>query len=77
MDNKDSLVKTLNKRISALKMIRKAASFKAKLNIANGIVMSKILYLLALYYPNQAKRSHEASNWKEVGQTRKTTGTNS
>ena len=49
MDSKDSLIKTLNKRIGALKKIRKAASFKAKLNIANGIVMSKILYLLPLY----------------------------
>ena len=49
LDSKDSLIKTLNKRIGALKQIRKVASFKAKLNIANGIVMSKILYLLPLY----------------------------
>ena len=49
LDCKDSLVKTLNQRIGALKMIKKAASFKAKLNIANGIIMSKILYLLPLY----------------------------
>ena len=49
LDNKDSLVKTLSKRIGALKKIRKVASFKAKLNIANGIIMSKILYLLPLY----------------------------
>ena len=49
LDSKDSLIKTLNKRIGALKQIKKVASFKAKLNIANGIVMSKILYLLPLY----------------------------
>ena len=49
VDSKDSLVKTLNKRIGALKKIKKAASFKAKLHIANGIIMSKILYLLPLY----------------------------
>ena len=49
MDSQDSLIKTLNKRIGALKKIRRAASFKAKLNIANGIIMSKILYLLPLY----------------------------
>ena len=49
MDNKESLIKILNKRIGALKQLRKAASFKAKLNIANGIIMSKILYLLPLY----------------------------
>ena len=49
LDNKDSLVKTLSKRIGALKKIRKVASFKAKLNIANGIIMSKILYLLPVY----------------------------
>ena len=49
MDSKDSLIKTLNQRIGALKQIKKAASFKAKLNIANGIIMSKILYLLPLY----------------------------
>ena len=49
LDSKDSLIKTLNKRIGALKQIKKAASFKAKLNIANGIIMSKILYLMPLY----------------------------
>ena len=49
MDAKDALIKTLNKRIGALKKIKKCASFKAKLNIANGIFMSKILYLLPLY----------------------------
>ena len=49
MDSKESLIKTLNKRIGALKNIRKVASFKAKLNIANGIIMSKILYLLPFY----------------------------
>ena len=49
LDSKDSLIKTLNKRIGALKQIKKVASFKARLNIANGIVMSKILYLLPLY----------------------------
>jgi hypothetical protein len=49
MDGKDALIKTLNKRIGALKKIKKAASFKTKLNIANGIFMSKILYLLPLY----------------------------
>ena len=49
IDSKDSLVKTISKRIGALKKIRKVASFKAKLNIANGIIMSKILYLLPLY----------------------------
>ena len=49
MDGKDALIKTLNKRIGALKKIRNVASFKAKLNIANGIFMSKILYLLPLY----------------------------
>ena len=48
MDAKDALIKTLNKRIRALKKIKKSASFKAKLNIANGIFMYKILYLLPL-----------------------------
>ena len=49
MDSKDSLRKTLNTRIGALKKIRKVSSFKAKLNIENGIVVSEILYLLPLY----------------------------
>ena len=49
MDNKDSLIKSLNRRIGALKKISKVVSFKAKLNIGNGIIMSKILYLLPLY----------------------------
>ena len=38
MDSKDSLIKTLNKRIGALKKIKKVDSFKAKLNIENGII---------------------------------------
>ena len=49
IDSKDSLGKTLNKQIGALKKRKKAASFKAKLNIATEIIMSKILYLLPLY----------------------------
>ena len=32
-----------------MKKIKKVASFRAKLNIANGIIMCKILYLLPLY----------------------------
>ena len=48
-DSKDALIKTLNKRIGALKLIKNAATFKAKLSIANGIFMSKVLYLLPLY----------------------------
>ena len=49
VDSKDPLVKTLNKIIGALKKIKKAASIKTKLNIANRMIMSKILYLLPLY----------------------------
>ena len=49
MDSKDSLRKTPDTRIGALKKIRKVSSFKSKLNIENEIVMSKILYLLPLY----------------------------
>ena len=48
MDGKDALIKILKKQIGALKKIRNLASFKAKLNIANGIFMSKILYLFPL-----------------------------
>ena len=41
LDSKDSLIKTMSKRIGALKQIKKVAYFKSRLNIANCIVMSK------------------------------------
>ena len=49
MDSKDSLIKTVLKKIGGLKKITKTVSFRAKFNIANGIIMTKILYLLPLY----------------------------
>ena len=49
ISGKDSLVKSLNKRIGALKSLSNMASFKTRLSICSALIMSKILYMLPLY----------------------------
>jgi hypothetical protein len=43
IDNKDALIKSLKKRIGAMKKISRVASFTTRTNIANGIFMSKLI----------------------------------
>ena len=47
--NKDSLLSSLNKRIGALKLIARVANFKTRKMIADGILMSKLIYLIELW----------------------------
>ena len=49
LGNDKSLIKALNLRLSALKMISSMASFKVRKSIANGIFMSKLIYLMPLW----------------------------
>ena len=49
MNNTDALIKSLNKRIGALKKISPVASFKTRINLANGIFMSKLIYLMPVW----------------------------
>ena len=49
IDTENSLLKSLNTRIKALKRIKHVASFKSRLMVANGIFSSKLLYGLQLY----------------------------
>ena len=44
-----SLMKSLYKRLNALKRIKKVASFKTRLMLANGLFCSKLLYCLPLF----------------------------
>ena len=48
-DNEESLMRTLNSRLGALKMVAKVASFKNRKLIAEGIFMSKLTYLISLW----------------------------
>ena len=48
-NNSESLLSSLNKRTGALKMLGKVASFKNRKMIANGIFMSKLIYLIELW----------------------------
>ena len=48
-DNGDSLIRSLNTRIGALKILGRVASFKVRKMIANGIFISKISYLIAVW----------------------------
>jgi hypothetical protein len=49
LDNKDSLLKSLNKRVGAVKKISKSASFKTRKMIANGLFISKLIYLMPVW----------------------------
>ena len=49
LENDNSLVKALNLRLGALKKISNFASFRVRKAIANGIFMSKLMYLMPLW----------------------------
>ena len=49
LNNKDNLMKSLNTRLGAIKKIKNLASFKNRKMIAEGIFMSKLSYLIALW----------------------------
>ena len=48
-NNEKSLIKQLNTRLNALKMISNVASFKVRLMIANGIFISKLIFQISLW----------------------------
>ena len=48
-DNGNSLLHDLSTRLGGLKKISKAASFKARLTVANGIFMSKMIFMIPLW----------------------------
>ena len=45
-DNENSVFKTLTSRVNALSKISKFSNFKTRKMVANGIVMSKLIYLI-------------------------------
>ena len=49
LDNKDALLKSLTTRATAIKKISKTTSFKTRQIIANGIFMSKLIYLMPVW----------------------------
>ena len=49
LDNKDSLISSLNQRVGALKKNSKASSFKSRKMIAKGIFISKLIYLMPVW----------------------------
>ena len=49
LDSENSMVKSLNKRLGALRKIQKTASFKTRKMIATGFFMSKLIYLMPLW----------------------------
>ena len=49
LNNDKSLIKQLNSRLSALKMISGVASFKTRLMIANGIFCSKLIFEICVW----------------------------
>ena len=49
LDNDESLLKSLSKRLGAMRKIGRTASFKTRKMIANGIYMSKLIYLMPVW----------------------------
>ena len=49
LNGENALVKELNKRLGALKKVCKVASFKNRKMIADGLIMSKLSYLIPLW----------------------------
>ena len=49
LGGEESLVKSLNTRLSALKLVGKVATFKTRKTLADGIFMSKLIYLISLW----------------------------
>ena len=49
LNNDESLVRSLNTRLGALKKVSKVASFRNRKMIADGIFMSKLVYLIPLW----------------------------
>ena len=49
MGNEKSLLKTLNTRLKAIVKLRKVASFKTRVMVANGIFMSKLCYVITVW----------------------------
>ena len=48
-NSEESLLGALNKRIGALKILGRVANFKTRKMIADGILMSKLIYLIELW----------------------------
>ena len=49
LEGDESLVKSLSTRLSALKLIGKVADFKTRKMVADGVFMSKLVYLIPLW----------------------------
>ena len=48
-DNKQSLMRQITSRMNGLKKVARNSTFKTRLMIANGVVMSRILYLITVW----------------------------
>ena len=48
-DSQDNVFKSLNQRISAIKIISKFSDFKTRKMLANGLFMSKVIYLITIW----------------------------
>ena len=57
-DNEDSLLRALNTRLNALKQLSKIAGFKTRKMVADGIFMSKLIYLIVLWGGCTKELSH-------------------
>ena len=49
LEHEESLVRSLNSRLGAVKLVSKVASFRNRKMIANGIFLSKLTYLMPLW----------------------------
>ena len=57
-NSEDSLLRALNTRLNALKQLSKIAGFKTRKMVADGIFMSKLIYLIVLWGGCTKELSH-------------------
>ena len=48
-ENEDNMYKTLNKRVDAIRRISYSCDFKTRKMLANGLFMSKVIYLITIW----------------------------
>ena len=48
-ENEDNMYKTLNKRVDAIRRISYLCDFKTRKMLANGLFMSKVIYLITIW----------------------------
>jgi hypothetical protein len=75
LEHEESLVRSLNSRLGALKKVSKVASFRNRKIIANGVFLSKLKYLYGMVIPRNWSRHSRLPRIRQPWQSLNLTGT--